>query len=291
MKEVLKRKIKNFVDDPRRSIRNARSRWLGSWRQWTSTVNPEPILVLGNQKSGTSAITALLGEATGLSYTIDVFCFFGDAEQRLLAGDMDFETFVEKARFRFSRDIVKEPSFIAFYKELASRFPDARFVFVVRHPVANIRSILDRLGLPGDRTCLSASHWKQVAEESQNWKMILRGRQYGHEGDTYIQTLARRWKMSARLYLSNSDRFKKITYEAFTQDKEGRIYELARRLGLDVSNDISDKVDVQYQPKGQKTVDPQSFFGERNLEKISEVCQPEMKSLGYESLISTRTRS
>ena len=282
MRGVLKRKIRNFVEDPRRSVRNVWSRWLGYWRWKTSRVNPEPILVLGNQKSGTSAIAALLGKATGLSYTIDIFCFFGDAERKLLAGDMDFETFVQKARYRFSKDIVKEPSFIAFYEELASRFPDARFVFVVRHPVANIRSILDRLNLPGDRTSLCRSHWIRVADESRNWEMILRGRQYGHEGDNYIQTLARRWKMSAQLYLSERRRFERITYEKFNQNKEGQVYDLARRLGLDVLNDIGDEVDVQYQPKGRRNADPESFFGARNLEIIYDVCRPEMDALGYQ---------
>jgi hypothetical protein len=230
-------------------------------------------------------ITALLGEATGLSYTIDVFCFFGDAEWRLLTGEMDFNTFVQKARYRFSKDIVKEPSFIAFYDELKECFPNARFVFVVRHPVDNIRSILDRLNLPGDRACLSASHWESIADESQNWEMILEGSPYGHEGDTYIETLALRWKMSAQLYLSERSRFERITYEAFNKNKEEQIYNLVWRLGFDVSTDISDQVDVQYQPRGRRNTDPESFFGERNLEIISKVCQPEMKALGYDSIV------
>ena len=34
-------------------------------------VNPSPIFVLGNQKSGTSAISMLLGELSGLSVTKD----------------------------------------------------------------------------------------------------------------------------------------------------------------------------------------------------------------------------
>jgi hypothetical protein len=262
MKDVLKRKIKNFVEDPRRSVWNVRSRWVGYWRQKMSTVNPEPILVLGNQKSGTSAITALLGEATGLTYSIDVFCFFGDAERKLLKGEADFGAFVEKACYRFSKDIVKEPSFIAFYDKLTSRFPSAAFVFVVRNPIDNIRSILDRLNLPGDRTCLTERHWEHVAETSSNWRMILEGTLYGHEGGDYIETLARRWKKSARLYLSNRESFEGIAYETFNQSKEEQIFELAHRLGLEVKNHISDQVDVQYQPKGQRDVVRKSESGE-----------------------------
>lgn len=282
MKDVLQRKIKNFVEDPCRSVRNVRSRWVGYWRRKMSTINPEPILVLGNQKSGTSAIAALLGEATGLTYTIDVFCFFGDAERKLLEGEVDFDAFVERACFRFSRDIVKEPSFIAFYDELTSRFSSAAFVFVVRNPVDNIRSILDRLNLPGDRKHLKDQHWERVREESSAWKMILEGTLYGHEGKNYVETLARRWRKSARLYLSNRDRLTKIRYEAFNREKEAQIYGLARRLGLEVSNDIGDKVDVQYQPKGRTSVDTKAFFGHRNLEVIHDVCRPEMDALGYD---------
>jgi hypothetical protein len=211
-----------------------------------------------------------------------MFCLYGTAEKELLVGRRDFDSFVQQARYYFSRDIIKEPSFVWFYDELAQRFPNADQVFIVRDPVQNVRSILDRLNLPGDRRHLEDRHWEHVQEESSNWKIILEGTLYGHEGDDYIETLARRWKMSAQLYLSDRDTFEAIKYETFNQDKEAEIYGLAQRLGLQVSNDISDQVNVQYQPKGQRDADAESFFGTRNVTKIREICRPEMEALGYE---------
>jgi len=274
-------RLRNFIDDPARALQNTKSRIREKVRRQTSRVNPTPILVFGNQKSGTSVITALLGEATEHSYTIDIFCFYGDATKQLLTGTRDFEAFVQEARYYFSKDIVKEPSFIAFYDELLDRFPDAKRVFILRHPVDNVRSILNRLDLPGHLDQLDSNHWKQVDDISSNWKLILEGTLFGHEGQNYIETLALRWRQAAQLYRQHEDDFALIKYEDFNAGKKHAIHRLAAQLGLEVTNSIEDLVDVQYQPKGQADVTPEAFFGARNLATIERVVRNEMKALDY----------
>jgi hypothetical protein len=72
-----------------------------------------------------------------------------------------------------------------------------------------------------------------------------------------------------------------IRYEDFLEDKTGEIARLAERLGLARINDISDKVDTQYQPRGNRGIDWHTFFGEGNLKRIERICSDRMHLLGY----------
>ena len=116
-----------------------------------------PVFVLGHQKSGTSAVAALLAELTGSSAAIDLFEETRNPViDRVVRGEMSLERYLRRNRLDFSRLIVKEASLTFLYPQLAARFPGARFVFVVREPLANLKSVLDRLGLPGDLERLPA---------------------------------------------------------------------------------------------------------------------------------------
>ncbi|NEP45581.1 MAG: hypothetical protein F6K35_42755, partial [Okeania sp. SIO2H7] len=121
----------------------------------TAKINPQPILVLGNQKSGTSAIAALLAEMTDLSVTIDLRKEIPNPTyDKIIKGELTFSEFVQLNKLDFSRDIVKEPNLTLLDRELAEYFPNSDFVFVIRDPRDNIRSILNRLQLPGNLTKL-----------------------------------------------------------------------------------------------------------------------------------------
>lgn len=73
----------------------------------TARVNPSPIIVLGNQESGTSTIAVLLAKATRASVTLDFPCW---SYREAYRGTELIQTFVDKNRIAFSRDIVKEPA-------------------------------------------------------------------------------------------------------------------------------------------------------------------------------------
>ena len=244
-------------------------------------INRKPIFVLGNQKSGTSAIAALLGYATGLSVTIDLkmeYLSTGRIYLMMRSGSVDFETFIKRNRLDFSREIIKEPNLTIFYQDLLKHFPEAKFAFVIRDPRQNIRSILNRLRLPGNLDDITETHRRRI---KKSWNLILDGRWLGFKGGDYIEMLALRWNYFSDVYLRDSSNMVLVKYEEFLKDKIGAIHKLAETLGLDPGYNIQDKVNIQYQPRGSRHVNISIFFGARNLTKIETICRDKMKLFGY----------
>lgn len=242
--------------------------------------NEAPIIVLGNSKSGTTVIAALLAEYGGLSVTLDFWPRLRKPETlaAVHAGEEPFEEFVRRFRADFARGVVKDPHLTFFYPQLAQRFPEARFVMVMRDPRDNIRSILNRLGLPGDLSDLEASHYRRMRPL---WEGILKSPWLPVEGETYIERLASRWSLGADVYLDNRAAMELIRYEDFTADKMGAVTGLAERLGLAEAGRIADKLDTRYQPPGDRSVGWLEFFGRSNLSAIERICAPAARELGY----------
>jgi hypothetical protein len=199
-------------------------------------------------------------------------------QTRLHSGDLSFPDFVRANKLDFSRDIVKEPSLTFLYEPLRSRFPDARFVMIVRDPRANIRSILNRLSLPGDMEDVRAPDLDGVSPE---WQKVLDSRWLGVEGATYIDQLAGRWCLAADAYLQHRGEMLLIRYEDFEADKPGTIAQLAKTLGLPARHDVGAQADRQFQPRGNRSVSWREFFGARNLDRIERICGEQMEMLGY----------
>jgi Sulfotransferase family len=265
----------------RRPGRILRSLWAAT-RSRVVRAHPSPLFVLGNQKSGTSAIAALLAHATGSTLTQDIRRAIDDpaVQLRLRFGLESMDTFVERHRHEFSRQIVKEPALTLFYGALRRRFPESRFVFVVRDPRQNIRSILDRLGIAGSLETLDLDSLAVLAR-SPAWRLVLDPAWLGHPGDHYIEGLAHRWCHMADVCLANRDHLILVRYEDFIRDKRGTIEALASRCVLPVVADVTRIADAQYQPRGNAGVDPMTFFGSRNLERIVAICVDRMHQLGY----------
>lgn len=244
-------------------------------------VNEEAIFLLGNQKSGTSAIAALLAELTGLSVTIDIRGIKEPVQSQLHKREMSFKTFVENNRYDFSKQIVKEPSLTFLYDDLKAAFPNGTFVFIVRDPRDNIRSILNRINLPGDLPDIDEAdeRWLQAPID---WQRVIDGRWLGLGGRNYVEQMAERWNLAVDIYERNKEEMVLIRYEDFLQDKAGEIERLAKKLGHEKVNDIDDKVDIQYQPAGNRKVKKQDFFGAENLTRIERICADRMERFGYE---------
>jgi len=241
-------------------------------------VHERPILLLGNQKSGTTAIAALLAEMAGLPITLDLKKEFTDPViDQLRTNGMTMKDFVERHRLDFSRPMIKEPSLTPFYRELASFFPESTFVIVVRDPRDNIRSILNRLNIPGNLDAIPVEARPQI---TRAWQLILNGEWLGLPGEHYIDKLAHRWNFTTDIYLANADEIILSRFEDFIADKPGEIKRLANRLGLAARNDISGKVNVQFQPAGDHKVTWQEFFG-GNLQRIESICAERMEAMGY----------
>lgn len=250
-------------------------------RQWrfvqnrTGKVNHAPIIVLGNQKSGTTAIAALLAHHAGLSVTLDIPALWRGVEVDIREGRRSLATIVKKRRVAFRRDVIKEPYLSFMYPSVRETFPAARYVTVVRDPRDNIRSVLNRLNLPG--------HLHDVDREplSDRWQRWFDPRAVGLEHATYIEVAATRWNIAADTYLRNPQCVVLARYEDFIADKVTFIATLADRVGLRHAAGIDHLVDVQFQPRGQRALHWQKFFGNANLETIESLCGDRMKELGY----------
>lgn len=240
-----------------------------------STPHPDPVFVLGTQKSGTSAIAGLLGIATGLEATIDL--------QRDLAapwapavarGERSFRRFVRHHAACLSNPIVKDPNLTFLLPRLLERWPEARIVFVRRDPVQTVRSVLDRLGIPGDLASLEASAidslppgWRSVLDSRWCERLAPGGepdRPRGH----YVEELARRCLLADRVcehaLATHPDRTIEVRYESFREAKAASIESLAARLGVEVRDaaSLAAAVDRPFQPAGRAAaVDPEVFFG------------------------------
>lgn len=253
-------------------------------REHRARVHPRPLLVLGNQKSGTTAVAGLLAHALGWRATLDIRGIHGDAQRRLHAGELSLADFVEANRLAFSRPLVKEPALTFLLDPLVECFPDSPIVFVVRDPRSNIRSILNRLGLPGDREALDAAALERAGRAGPNWRRMLEpGAWCGAHSEHYVLRLAERWRRAAELLLEHRDRLVPVRYEDFLADREGVIAELADRLGLTPRRRLGERAFHAFQRPGCPAP-PQLFFGPRNLARILDCCAEPMRALGYGAL-------
>ena len=263
----------------KRRLRGTLDRAADAGRSLFVRIHTRPIIVLGNQKSGTTAIAALLSEMTGLSVTLDLKREMKNPViDRVRTSGLSMAEFVRMNKLDFSRDIIKEPSLSPFYLELQECFPLSKFVMVIRDPRDNLRSILNRLKIPGNLPDIRDADTSRV---TRAWELILDGRWLGLDGANYIDMLAQRWNAIADVYLDNADRMILLKYEDFSKDKVGELGRLARALGLEKKHDVSHRVDVQFQPAGDRGVRWDEFFGAENLPRIERICAERMARFGY----------
>lgn len=258
---------------------------------WTPALRPlvyrfyrpqeAPVFVLGNQKSGTSAVAALLARACGLSYDIDLGGLRVPEYERIYTDPKTFAgVLTDRAGIEFSKELVKEPNLTFLLPQLQSLHPRSRHAFVIRDPRANIRSICNRLKIPGNLPRIDPATYPEI---SPIWEAILYNHWVGDEARelNYIGRSAERWRKAADLYLAAGPETQLIRYEDFNQAKLTAIEDLATRLGLEVKHDVSPYLDVQYQRAGKKVTDYTAFFGADNLATIKQECGPAMAKLGY----------
>jgi hypothetical protein len=256
------------------------------YRHRTARVCARPVLVGGNQKSGTTAIAALLAKATGLGFSNDPFWYIARFDARetivqdLLAAPRTLPEVVDRYRAYFAAGVIKDPNFSFLYPQLRERFPDSPRLFIVRDPRQNIRSILNRVRIDGRLEALGPEH-QRLLEREKGWRSIFSGEGLGLDGGCHIARLAQRWNLAVERYLQQQDDVRLVRYEDFLADKAGFIHALAGQLGLDVCVDVRAEQDRQYQPRGDRSVPMETFFGKRNLALIESICADGLSRFGY----------
>ncbi len=247
------------------------------------SVNDSPILVFGSAKSGTTIIGYLLSEALRKSYTGDIVRAIPDACMtfQLEHGILSINSLVSKYRLEFSRDIIKEPALTNYAGKLIEYYSGGRYVFIIRDPRDNIRSILDRLKMPGNLDNVKLDEWPQL-NKTPAWKLMLddswkKDRCSGN----YIEVLARNWMLAYEQYIGNASQAFLIKYEDFCLNKTKEINMLCERMSLEVKRDISSLVDTQKQGKGHSECDLVEFFGDKNILTIEKVCNKGILDMGY----------
>lgn len=235
-----------------------------------------PVVVLGHQKSGTTAIAALLARAGGASVRLDLPALWSrDRELGRRPGALG--RWIRWHHWYFGFDVVKEPWLTFAPGELAAALPQARFVLVVRDPRDTLRSILDRLDVPGDR----ADNPPGLDRLAPGWRGLFED---CTRGEHYIDALTERWLQAAHAGEALAgDRLWTIRYEDFVADKAGCIDALSRSLGMESAVDIGALVDHDFQPRGRRRdTSWEAFFGPANLHRITGRAAPGMRLHGYE---------
>jgi hypothetical protein len=234
--------------------------------------NPAPIFLLGNQKSGTTIIAYLLSKRTGLTLTNDITRSIPDSSLylRIRFELQDIDQMLKKYSYEFSKEIIKEPSLTFILPDLITSFPNARYVFISRNPYQNIRSILNRLKIPGNLSEIDMSNYSELAL-TPVWKLAFNSEWLGSEPLSYIGALAYRWKYAEEIYNNFCSNEIKMCYEDFLMDKLSFIDRLANTLDLKITGEISDLINKQMQPKGNSKVNLIEFFGNNNIEIIHKI--------------------
>jgi len=270
-----------------RPLRQAAADLIRYCRHRTASVFPRPVIFGGSPKSGTTAIAALLAEATGLSLSNDPFwrVLRSDGDGFLLPdvleGNLQLDAFVRRYPAYFAAEIVKDPDFAFLYRELQQVFPESPQVFIVRDPRENIRGILDRLHMRGDLERLGPSENRTLARES-GWRAILDGRGLDLDGHAnYIGRLAQRWVRGVEAYFAAGTPVHLVRYEDFLEDRAAFIDDLADLLGLEVRADLDERLARRPAHHGYRSLSTEAFFGKRNLSIIERTCGAQMAKFGY----------
>ena len=237
------------------------------------SLEPSPIIVMGNQKSGTTVIAALLAKAAGKSSMLDFFFREPLSIRNILDEKSTLKDFIKSNKSYFSKQIIKDPDLTFLYPEVRRLYPNSNILFILRDPIENVRSILNRVHLPGKLNMLSAAKSYELNNSLPEWYDIIDGTRYGHHETNPVLSLLRRAILSHNICNRYRADVTIVRYEDFLINKKLFIENLCNLMGLNVVQNVGRYVDVQYQPKGVDSKNLVSFFGEKNIEMMLDVLQ------------------
>jgi hypothetical protein len=246
----------------------------------TRTNCSDPIFITGNQKSGTSAIVSLLGMATEKSYIVDIFFRMGLYEHNLLNNKKMFNDLLLDGGVYFDKEIIKEPDFIFFIKEITANFPNSPIVFIIRDPFSNIRSILNRLNMSPEVAQNTKSVKGFIIKNNPLWNLLF-DKRMPYTGGNFFEMLVNRWLFAIKeIEKIPQDKAVVVKYEDFLEDKLKFITLLAENLNISITKDVTAKLDFSFQPRGT-LVTKEEFFSPKQINYIYNKCAKEMSDYGY----------
>lgn len=252
------------------------------WYDLTTRPNETAIYVLGNHKSGTTAVAWLLAHAIGERYSHDMIHERKALRYRVSRAEQrSFRDMAFAYPGSFSAGVIKDPSFTFRFDEIRKAFPRASFVFVIRDPRDNCRSILNRMGLPGDDGGPDSKPLDYLRSRAPAWAWILDPGEMAPPDSTYIEILAWRWRRAVEACIGDGRAPEILRYEDFLADKEQAIANLAERLGRPHCRDIRPYLERAFQPPGDRSKGWRDFFGLENLARIEDICKPWLGWFGY----------
>jgi hypothetical protein len=253
-------------------IRSIFNRFIINFAHPFTSVNKDAIWIFGMPKSGTTAIAALLGHMGSKSITLDTKYLWDPYLSKILSGKYDLNRHFKRYSYPFSKDIIKEPVATEFIDLLKNHYSLNKYVFIVRNPHDNIRSILNRMKIPGDLQDINLS------DVSPGWRRDLGP----NKGKDYISALANMWvRYNTQWNYVLSPKCSVIKYEDFQTDKVKAIENLCCSLDLPILNNIDHLIHKPFQPKGDSLVDLKLFFGDENHKLISDICLEGMSYYRY----------
>lgn len=240
-------------------------------------VNKNPIIIYGNQKSGTTAIAVLLARLSNRSITPDFFFRVPGYERRYIEKGLAISDMISRFKCFFGRDIIKEPGLSLLYDDVQEYFGDPKSLYIVRDPISNIRSILNRLKLRGDIGVYDSEVESVISKVGNDeWRLLLQG-----FDDHVIKSLALRCNRCLEIAIEAEKKGTLVVrYEDFLEDKLSFIQDVAQKLELPEVKDIGHLLDVQYQPKSVIT-DNEAFFSSENVAVINAICYDAMQHFDY----------
>ncbi len=263
-----------------------------TWRHpWTRPVvypffsrHPHPIFFLGNQKSGTTAISSLFALAAGKSIATWVPGFSQPILEALWQHRITLpEAIRTKGAIEFSKEVIKECNLTFFHPTLRMQYPTAPMVFIVRDPRENLRSVLSYLQIPGSLPTLLPVYTPKRRE----WQYIIDNSWMDIAATSYITSMASRWMRAAETYLHAPEQFILIRYEDFQADKPGTIRALCEKLEHPVQKDFEPWLHYPFQPRHPSQQSWETFFGLENLTAIEQICARGMDAFHYPPVLKT----
>lgn len=245
-------------------------------------VNNKPLFILGHEKSGTSIISFLLAKATKQSLALDIPILWEPNQTKIHKDIAELERIISKNKFVFSKEIIKEPVLSFEVDKLQHLFPDAKFVFIIRHPFEVIRSCLNRLNLVGDIKVYSELENAKTKDINWlAWDPVLKSDWLGKVSNNPVEAICHRWNYLVDSYKSNSDSIVLIKYEDFLKEKKNEIYRLAQNCNLEIKGNIDALLEQQMQSKSINSKSLFDYYGEKNFNLIKTLCSNNMSYFNY----------